>query len=87
MSGGQDWGPDTSPWEGAPLHEGVEYDPLLRGAGDVIREGESCMGLGDEEPMPATPTTHVYLGDEGPKLRTCRTSSMSSARGLMRRSS
>ncbi len=53
--------------DAAPLHQGVEYDPLVQAAGDVYVGGESCMGLGDERPMPESPETYAYLGDEGPR--------------------
>jgi hypothetical protein len=68
LSGGaESWGPDVSPWDFAPLHQGVEYDPLLRTAGDVNVGDIACMGLGGEEPAPTTPASYVYLGDEGPR--------------------
>jgi hypothetical protein len=64
---GNDWGPDKSPWDFAPLHQGVEYDPLLMEAGDAYAAGTSCMGLGGERATPETPATYAYLGDEGPR--------------------
>jgi len=67
MSSGDEWGPDVSPWDDGPLHQREEYWPLYRAAGDVNVDGTACMGLGDEEPTPTTPTTYAYLGDEGPR--------------------
>ncbi|HYM54363.1 MAG TPA: hypothetical protein VES97_03305, partial [Solirubrobacteraceae bacterium] len=67
------WGPDVSPWDAAPLHQEVMYNPLATEAGEVNRVGGACVGVkimrGPElapSAFPA-PKTYAYVGDEGPR--------------------
>jgi hypothetical protein len=62
---GSEWGPDHTPWDNAPLHQAVMYYPLATAAGEVNHGLTACMGLGDGLPEPTSPTTYLYLGDEG----------------------
>jgi hypothetical protein len=62
---GSEWGPDHTPWDNFPLHQSVMYYPLATAAGEVNHGLTACMGLGDGLPEPTSPTTYLYLGDEG----------------------
>ena len=70
-----DWDDFVSPWELAPFHEALEYDPLFTTAGEVDATGPydgyggvikaACLGMADERPWPATPEGYVFYAPGG----------------------
>lgn len=59
------WSRTSSPWDAAPLHQFALYYPLARAAGDTVRSGRECAGLGDLAPEPTVPTFYAFLSDIG----------------------
>jgi hypothetical protein len=70
-----DWDDFVSPWELAPFHEALEYDPLFTTAGEVDATGPydgyggvikaACLGMADERNWPATPEGFVFYAPGG----------------------
>jgi hypothetical protein len=70
------WGATESPWETAPFHEALMYDPSFTEAGDVDATGPydgtgpvmlaACMSVEHERPRPSSPQGYVFYAPGGP---------------------
>jgi hypothetical protein len=69
------WSATESPWETAPFHEALMYDPIFTEAGDVDATGPydgtgpvvlaACMSVEHELPRPPTPQGYVFYAPGG----------------------
>lgn len=69
------WDDFVSPWESAPFHEALMYDPLFDVAGIVDAVGPydgsggvikaACLSTGSEKPFPPTPEGFVFYAPGG----------------------
>lgn len=70
------WSATESPWETAPFHEALMYDPIFTEAGDVDATGPydgtgpvvlaACMSVEHERPRPSAPQGYVFYAPGGP---------------------
>ncbi|HEX3510346.1 MAG TPA: hypothetical protein VHT27_04520 [Solirubrobacteraceae bacterium] len=69
------WSATESPWETAPFHEALMYDPSFTEAGDVDATGPyngtgpvvlaACMSVEHERPRPSIPQGYVFYAPGG----------------------
>jgi hypothetical protein len=69
------WDDFVSPWELAPFHEALMYDPLFATAGEVDATGPydgyggvikaACLGMAGERAWPAAPEGYVFYAPGG----------------------
>jgi hypothetical protein len=65
--GGSGWSASTNPWDAAPLHQAILFDPRVGKSGyDESDEGFFCMRLELVFSNPPTPTFYAYTGNLGP---------------------
>jgi hypothetical protein len=64
--GGPGWSQATNPWDAAPLHQTLLFDPRVAAAGsDSSDEGFECMRLGFDYSAPPMPVLYAYTGNKG----------------------
>jgi hypothetical protein len=59
------WTASTNPWDGAPLHQTILFDPKVSTAGYDEDSQFACMRLHSEFVQKATPTFYAYTSDNG----------------------
>jgi hypothetical protein len=63
--GGIRWSASTNPWDEAPLHQAVMFDPRVGKTGYDESEGFACMRLEIVFSNPPTPTFYAYTSNVG----------------------
>jgi hypothetical protein len=63
--GGIGWSAAENPWDQAPLHQAILFDPRVGKTGYDESEGFACMRLEIVFSNPPTPTFFAYTGDLG----------------------
>lgn len=64
--GGIRWSASTNPWDEAPLHQAILFDPRVGKTGYDESGGFACMRLEIVFSNPPTPTFFAYTGNLGP---------------------
>jgi hypothetical protein len=64
--GGPDWSATTNPWDSAPLHQTLLFDPRVNSAGADEAEGFSCVRFGFDFSEPLAPELYAFTADSGP---------------------
>jgi hypothetical protein len=64
--GGIRWSASTNPWDEAPLHQAILFDPRVGKTGYDESEGFACMRLEIVFSNPPTPTFYAYTSNVGP---------------------
>jgi hypothetical protein len=65
--GGGGWSASTNPWDAAPLHQAILFDPRIGKSGYDETGGFSCMRLEFVFSNPPTPTFFAYTSNLGPQ--------------------
>lgn len=65
-SGGDNSSATTSPWDNAPLHQFIMYDPTWSAVGDVNVAEQACLAVGSPNPEALVPTFYAFIADSGP---------------------
>jgi hypothetical protein len=66
--GGGGWSASTNPWDAAPLHQAILFDPRVGKSGyDESDKGFFCMRLELVFSNPPTPVFYAYTGNLGPQ--------------------
>ena len=64
--GGAGWSASTNPWDAAPLHQTLLFDPDVDSAGyDESSDGFFCMRFHSVFSQPANPAMYAYTGNLG----------------------
>ncbi len=63
--GGAGWSLGTNPWDSAPLHQALLFDPRVNSAGADEADGFSCVRFGFDFSEQATPELFAFTGDHG----------------------
>jgi hypothetical protein len=63
--GGPGWSASTNPWDAAPLHQALLFDPRVGKSGYDQSEGFACMRLELVFSNPPTPSFYAYTGNLG----------------------
>ena len=63
--GGGGWTASTNPWDAAPLHQTILFDPKISTAGYDEDSGFFCMRLHSEFVQRPAPTLYAYTGNKG----------------------
>lgn len=64
--GGAGWSASTNPWDAAPLHQTILFDPDVDSAGyDESSDGFFCMRFHSVFSQPANPKLYAYTGNLG----------------------
>jgi hypothetical protein len=59
------WTAGSNPWDTAPLHQTLIFDPQVNSAGYDESEGFACMRFGFDFTSPPAPAFYAYTGDLG----------------------
>jgi hypothetical protein len=63
--GGVGWSATSNPWDTAPLHQTLLFDPRVNTAGADESEGFSCVRLGFDFAQAPSPALYAFTGDAG----------------------
>src|SRR4051794_18954476 len=63
--GGAGWSASTNPWDAAPLHQTLLFDPDVDSAGYDESQGFFCMRFHSVFSQPASPKLYAYTGNLG----------------------
>ena len=65
--GGIQWSASVNPWDEAPLHQAILFDPRVGKSGYDEAAGFACMRLEINFSNPPTPSFYAYTGNLGPQ--------------------
>ena len=65
--GGIQWSASVNPWDDAPLHQAILFDPRVGKSGYDEAGGFACMRLEINFSNPPTPSFYAYTGNLGPQ--------------------
>src|SRR3954451_7961959 len=63
--GGVQWSATVNPWDFAPLHQSLMFDPQVNSAGYDEAGGFACMRFGFDFASSPTPQLYAYTADSG----------------------
>jgi hypothetical protein len=63
--GATGWTAGSNPWDAAPLHQSLLFDPRVNSAGYDEYDSFACMRFGFNFTSPAQPTFYAYTGNVG----------------------
>jgi hypothetical protein len=60
------WTATANPWDTAPIHQWLMFDPTVSTAGYAFSEGTACMRFDSGGPTPLAPAFYSFVNDAGP---------------------